>query len=41
VALLLIRPQTTLAAFTAHVRATASLARPQPIDGSLSQGARV
>jgi MFS transporter, ACS family, D-galactonate transporter len=41
VALLLIRPQTTLAAFTAHVRATASLAGPQPIDGSLSQGARV
>jgi ACS family D-galactonate transporter-like MFS transporter len=41
VALLLIRPQTTLAAFTAHVRATASLAGPQPIDGSISQGARV
>jgi MFS transporter, ACS family, D-galactonate transporter len=41
VALLLIRPQTTLAAFTAYVRATASLAGPQPIDGSLSQGARV
>jgi MFS transporter, ACS family, D-galactonate transporter len=41
VALLLIRPQATLAAFTAHARAAAPLAGSQPIDASISHGARV
>ena len=41
IALLLIRPQATLAAFTAHSRTAAQLAGPQPTDASISQGARV
>jgi MFS transporter, ACS family, D-galactonate transporter len=41
VALLLIRPQVTLAAFNAHARAGRPLAGSQPFDTSISQGARV
>jgi MFS family permease len=41
VALLMIRPQATLARFTAHAPAVAPLAGSQPIDAAISQGARV
>jgi len=41
VALLLIRPQATLAAFNAHARAAEPLTGSQPFDSSISQGARV
>ena len=41
VALLLIRPQATLAAFNAHARAAEPSTGSQPFDSSISQGARV